>query len=109
MDANSQEKIGRLQLFEQQLQQFSMQKQQFQTQLFEIESALAESEKTEHAYKIVGNLMVAADKKTLKTELEQKKEIVNLRITNIEKQEKKIQEDAKKLQEEVLGGMKEKK
>ncbi|MBN1644848.1 prefoldin subunit [Candidatus Woesearchaeota archaeon] len=106
MDKTSQEKIGKLQLFEQQLQQFALQKQQFQTQLFEIESAITESEKTEKAYKIVGNLMILSDKKTLKKELEQKKEIINLRIKNIEKQEKNIQENAKKLQEEILGKLK---
>lgn len=106
MDKSEQEKIGKLQLLEQQLQQFALQRQQFQTQLFEIESALTESEKTEKAYKIVGNLMVVTDKETLKKELEQKKEIVHLRIKNIEKQEKRIQEDVKKLQEDILGKMK---
>lgn len=106
MDKTTQEKIGKLQLMEQQLQQFAMQKQQFQTQLFEIESAITESSQTTKAYKIVGNIMIAADKEELKKELTQKKEIVALRIKTIEKQENKIKDEAKSIQEQVMGQMK---
>ena len=106
MDKTTQEKIGKLQLMEQQLQQFAMQKQQFQTQLFETESAITESGSTTKAYKIVGNIMIATEKEELKKELTQKKEIIELRIKNIEKQENKIKEEAKTIQEEVLGKMK---
>lgn len=106
MDKTTQEKIGKLQLMEQQLQQFAMQKQQFQTQLFEIESAITESAQTTKAYKIVGNIMIAADKEELKKELTQKKDIVSLRIKTIEKQENKIKDEAKSIQEQVMGQMK---
>jgi prefoldin beta subunit len=106
MDKTTQEKIGKLQLMEQQLQQFALQKQQFQTQLFEIESAITESAQTTKAYKIVGNIMIAADKEELKKELTQKKDIASLRIKTIEKQENKIKDEAKSIQEEVMGQMK---
>jgi len=101
-----QESIGRLQLLEQNAQAFAMQKQQFQNQLFELESALKELETTSTAYKIVGNIMVATKKEDLTKELQQKKEIIELRIKNIEKQEGQIKDKAKKLQEEVLGSLK---
>lgn len=102
----AQEKIQRMQLIEQNLQQLLMQKQQFQSQLFEFESALSEIEKTKQAYKIVGNIMVASDKETLKKDLAEKKELAELRVNNIEKQEQQLKDRAKKLQEEILSTLK---
>jgi len=72
-DKETKETISRLQIMEQNLQALGMQKQQFSTQLFEIDSALKELDKTETAYKIVGNIMVSANKDTLQKELTQKK------------------------------------
>ncbi len=100
------ENLHKLQLMEQSLQQFLLQKQTFQAQLMEIESALNELSKTDKAYKIVGNIMVSSNKDELKKDLESKKEIISLRIKNLEKQEEKIKENASKLQEEIIKGMK---
>ena len=91
---------------EQNLQQFILQKQQFQTQLIEITSALEELEKTDQAYKIVGNIMVLTKKDKLKKELESKKEMLDLRIKTIEKQEKVIKEKMQKMQAEVMEKLK---
>ena len=102
----NQEKIQQLQLIEQNLQGFLSQKQQFQAQLFELENALKELSATKQAYKIVGGIMVASDKDELKKDLTQKKEIIELRITSIEKQEKQFQEKAKSIQHEVIASMK---
>ena len=98
----TEQKISQLQLFEQSLQSILAQKQQFQMQQVEIESALGELDKTQAAYKIVGNIMVASDKEDLKKDLSSKKEIVNLRLKTLEKQENQIKERAEKLQAEVL-------
>lgn len=100
------EDIQQLQLMEQSLQQFLMQKQAFQSQLMEVESALNEIEKTDQAYKIVGNIMVSSDKPTLKKDLESKKEVLSLRIKNLEKQEEKIKANASNLQSEIMKDMK---
>lgn len=108
MSEQAQESIGRLQMIEQQVQTMSMQKQQFQTQLFEIENALKELKTSKTAYKIVGNIMVLSDKDKLEKDLTQKKEIIDLRITNIDKEEKKLKEKAKTLQEELLSTLKKK-
>lgn len=102
----TQETIGKLHTMEQHLQTILMQKQQFQTQLFEMENALKELETTETAYKIVGNIMVGANKKNLTEELSQKKELVEMRIKNLDKQEKQLKEKAESLQKEVLGAIK---
>ena len=95
-------KINQLQLFEQGMQTILAQKQQFQMQLVEIESALNELNKSDTAYKIVGNIMVASDKEDLKADLKSKKDIVDLRLKTLEKQENQIKEKAEKLQAEVL-------
>jgi prefoldin beta subunit len=101
-----QESLQRLQLLEQNVQALALQKQQFQTQIFEIESALKELETAPTAYKIIGGIMVSSTPETLKKELNQKKELLELRLQNIEKQEKQIRERAKKLQEDLLASMK---
>ena len=107
MADETQEKIQKLQLLEQNMQQFLMQKQQFQAQLVEIDSALGEVDKTENAYKIVGNIMVASNKEDLKKDLQSKKEVAELRLKTLEKQEGQIKEKAEKLQAEVLKKIKE--
>ena len=102
----TQESISKLQLIEQNVQTLLMQKQQFQGQLFELESALKELEKTDEAYKIVGNVMIKTDKTALKAELSSKKEIIDLRLKNIDKQEKQMKDKAEALQKEVMGKLK---
>jgi len=102
----TEQKINQLQMFEQSLQNFLLQKQQFQVQLVEVDSALNELNGTEKAYKIIGNIMVESDKNELKAELQSKKEMLELRIKTMEKQEIQIREKAGKLQSEVLNKMK---
>ena len=102
----TEQKIGQLQMFEQGLQNFLGQKQQFQVQLVEVESALSELDNTDKAYKIVGNIMVETDKNELKSELQSKKEMLELRIRTMEKQETQVRERASKLQSEILKNIK---
>ncbi len=98
----TEQKIGQLQMYEQSLQSFLGQKQQFQIQLVEVESALSELQNTNKAYKIVGNIMVEADSNELKADLQSKKEMLELRIKTMEKQEAQVRERASKLQSEIL-------
>lgn len=101
------DKVEQLQMIEQNLQNFLVQKQNFQMQLMETDSALEELSKAEKAYKIVGGIMVASNKENLSMELEKKKEMMELRIKSIEKQEEMLKNKSKNLQEEVLKGLKE--
>ncbi len=101
------EDLKQFQILEQSLQAVHMQKQQFHAQLIEIESALVELSKSSTAYKIVGNIMVASKKEDLKRDLEEKKEVFSARMKVLEKQEQKYQEEAGKLQKELVKGMKE--
>tara|TARA_Y100000310_G_C20704099_1_gene833164 strand:+ start:19697 stop:20044 length:348 start_codon:yes stop_codon:yes gene_type:complete len=102
MNPETEKKIGQLQMYEQSIQQFLAQKNQFQSQLMEVDSALAELKKTDTAYKIIGNIMVLSEKDDLKKDLDSKKEMLELRIKTMEKQESQVKEKTSKLQSEIL-------
>ena len=99
----TQEKIAQLQLFEQNMHSFSSQKRSIQSQMVEIDNALKELDTAKgEIYKIVGPAMFHSEKETLGKDLKEKKDILDLRIKSFEKQEKAIEEKAKKLQAEVM-------
>ena len=102
----SSEKINQLQLLQQNIQTILAQKQQLQSQLVELDSALTEIGKTEKSYKILGNIMVAASKDNLSKELSEKKEIVEVRLKNFQKQEERLKKDIEELQKEVVSELK---
>lgn len=97
-----QEKIGQIQLINQNLENFSAQRQQFQLQQTEIETALSEIENSNTAYKIIGNIMVLSNKDALAKELKERQEMLNIRISTIEKQEEKFRNKIEDLQKEVM-------
>jgi len=97
--------IAQLQLLQQNLQNILIQKQQFQKQLVEVNSALQETESSEITYKILGNIMVATNKDELQKELKEKKELLDLRLKNFEKQETNLKEKTEELQKKVMAGM----
>ena len=99
------EGIQRLQVMEQNVQALGMQKQQFQAQLFEVDGALKELETSSSGYKIIGGIMISTDKFALRSELEGKKEVLEVRVQSLEKQEKQLHDKLKKLQEEVLSSV----
>lgn len=105
-DKEHEEKIEQLQLLEQNLQSFLVQKQQFQMQLSEVTSALENLKDSKKTYKIIANVMIDAKKEDLEKELKQKKEMLEIRLKNLEKQEESIREKSQKLQKEILGSMK---
>ena len=106
MEADIQNKINQLSMLEQNVQNFAIQKQQFQAQLLEIESAEKELEGSDQSFKIIGNIMVAKKKEELINDISEKKELLQKRISTIEKQEDKLKEKAEALQKEVLSEMK---
>ncbi|MBT4804707.1 prefoldin subunit beta [Candidatus Woesearchaeota archaeon] len=96
------EKIQQLQLIQQNLQNVAMQKQQIQNQLLELNSALNELESTDKAYKIVGKIMLSASKEDLVKDLNEKKEVADVRLKNFTKQEETLQKSIDDLQKEVM-------
>jgi len=95
-------KVNQLQLLQQNLQNILIQKQQFESQLIEVNSALVELENTDKAYKILGKIMVSTKKEDLSKDLNDKKEIFDLRIKNLIKQEESIKKNIQEVQKEVL-------
>lgn len=102
MDKDTQEKITKLQMMEQNMQNLLAQRQQFTTQLAEIEGAVKELDTKEPVYKLVGNILVKSEPSRLKEELSQKKELVELRIKSLEKQENQMRDRSAQLKEEVM-------
>lgn len=101
-DNETEAQISELSMMEQAFQNLSMQKQNFQVQLAEVESALEELSTTEKAYKIIGSIMIAADKEALRSELSSKKEILAIRVKTLEKQENDFRQKTSELQKKVI-------
>lgn len=102
---NSQIRVEELSLIDQSLQNLLMQKQVFQMELIETTNALEELKKLksdEDVFKIVGSLMVKANKEETEKELTKKRDLINLRITSIEKQEEDLKKKLLLVREEVL-------
>ena len=106
LQKEAQEKIQELQQIEQNLNNFGSQRQNFQMQLIELENALKEVALVPTAYRIIGNVMVSSPREDIVADLTSKKEVAELRIRTIERQEEKLREKASQIQKEVLASMK---
>jgi prefoldin beta subunit len=99
-----QERLLRLQQQQQTLQRVLTQKQQLELEVTEIEQALSELEKTADdvtIYKSIGSLLVKSGRSKVTTELDERKEILNMRITVMNKQEERLRGQIKDLQAKV--------
>lgn len=106
MDKNN--AFQQLQMMEQNMQVLMSQKQQFTMQQAEIDAAANELGKNpDHAFKIIGNIMVSTNKDTLLADMKSKKEVLTLRIQSLDKQESKLKEKAKELQDLILSELSE--
>jgi len=96
-----QERLLRLQQVQQSLQSVLTQKQQLELELTETDQALSELATLDEAatiYKSIGSLLVKAEKAKVTTELTERKELLNTRITVLGKQEERLRTQAKDLQ-----------
>jgi prefoldin beta subunit len=102
MDEKARQKIQDLQILEQNLQSLLMQKQNNSLELSETSNALSEISKTKDSvYKMVGSIIISVDRTKTISELEEKKKLLELRNSSIEKQEKSIESRAIELQTEI--------
>lgn len=102
-EKDKEQKIQEMQILDQNLQGLLLQKQAFQMELSETQSALKEIEKSgEEIFKIIGQLMIKTDKKSIKEELSNKENLLNLRVKSLEKQETSFAEKLENLRKEVL-------
>lgn len=100
-DVNVQE----LQKLEQAIISSSSQIRSFRSQLLEIESAINALDSSEKSYKIIGNIMVSSTKEDLAKDLDAKKELIETRLSALEKQEKKLRDSFKERQEAFIEKM----
>jgi len=100
------QKLQEMQVLEQRLQNSILQRQSFQMELAETASALKELEKSgDEVFKIIGQLMIKAEKGKIKEELSGKEKILELRIKSFEKQENSLAEQLEKLRDEITQEM----
>jgi prefoldin beta subunit len=96
-----QERLLRLQQLQQTLQSVLAQKQQVELELAEIGQASTEVEKlTDDAviYKPAGSLMIRSEKAKITSELNERKDLLNTRVTILTKQEERLRGQLKDLQ-----------
>lgn len=97
-----QEAFEQLQYYEQSLQQILSQKQQLQIEHAEVENATKEVTATKGTiFKIIGGIMVQAQREPLLIELEERMKQVTSHLEAVQKQEKKIMEEAHKVRQEL--------
>ncbi|MDH5459568.1 MAG: prefoldin subunit beta [Candidatus Bathyarchaeota archaeon] len=96
-----QERLLRLQQLQQTLQSVLAQKQQVELELTEIEQASSELQKLADdtvIYKAIGSLLVKAEKTKVTADLNERKELLNMRTAVLGKQEERLRGQLKDLQ-----------
>lgn len=96
-----QERLLRLQQLQQTLQSILVQKQNVELELTEIEQSTNELQKlAEDAtiYKAVGSLLVKSEKAKVTSDLNDRKELLNVRVNVLGKQEERLRGQLKDLQ-----------
>ena len=99
-----QEQVGRLQQLQQNLQSIMLQKQHLESEHLETERALELLQKAsddDTVYKTAGSILVKSTKSTLVSELGEKKELTNTRLTVLTKQEVRLKENLKEAETKI--------
>jgi prefoldin beta subunit len=98
------EQLARLQQLQQNLQAIMMQKQQVEIEKVETERALDELKKTtseDIVYKLAGPLLVKSNREVLIKDLDEKKELTNTRLVVLGKQESRVKENLKEVENKI--------
>jgi prefoldin beta subunit len=98
------EQVSRLQQLQQNLQAIMMQKQQLEVEMVETDRGLQELKKTnpdDAIYKNAGSVLIKSKKEDVLKELEEKKELSNTRIMVLGKQEARVKENLKEVENKI--------
>src|ERR687885_2263758 len=98
------EQVARLQQLQQNLQAIMMQKQQVELEVVETDRALEEIKKTgveDVVYKSAGPLLIKSKKDDVIKELEEKKELSNTRVMVLTKQETRVKDNLKEVENKI--------
>jgi prefoldin beta subunit len=96
-----QERLLRLQQLQQTLQSILGQKQQVEIEVTEIDQALSELQKLADdavIYKATGSLLFKSEKARVTVELTERKELLNMRVSILGKQEERLRSQLKDVQ-----------
>jgi prefoldin beta subunit len=98
------EQVARLQQLQQNLQAIMMQKQQVELEVVETDRALEEIRKAgieDVVYKSAGPLLIKSKKDDVTKELEEKKELSNTRLMVLTKQETRVKDNLKEVENKI--------
>ena len=98
------EQLVRFEQLQQNLQAILVQKQQVEVESVEVEKALAELTKMGSdgiVYKSAGSLLVKVNKDDIQKELQERKDLANTRSAVLAKQEQRVRESAKEVQNKI--------
>lgn len=98
------EQVSRLQQLQQNLQAIMMQKQQLEVEMVETDRALEELKKAgadDAVYKNAGSVLIKAKKEEVTKELEEKKELSNTRAMVLGKQEARVKDNLKEVENKI--------
>jgi prefoldin beta subunit len=95
----AQNTLAQAQAYQQQAQNILIQKENISLQLAEINNALGELEKTTETeiFKMSGPVLIKSTKSSVKKELSEKQELLNLRLKTLEKNERKLREELEEI------------
>lgn len=99
-----QQRLLRLQQRQQTLQAVLTQKQQLELDLAQVEQALSELETLDDSaviYKSIGSLLVKSERPKVASELNERKDLLNMRINVLGKQEERLRSQVKDLQQKL--------
>ena len=99
-----QDAVNRLQQVQNQLQGVVLRKQQYEAELREVERAISELEKMSSdvkVYKNVGVFLVLTNRDEALQELKDRKELLELHIKTLAKQESMLRDQLEKLRDEI--------
>jgi prefoldin beta subunit len=102
--AQLQEQLAQLQQLQQTLQVIASQRQQVEMELADTDRALEELKgiaANGTVYKSVGSILVKKDQSSVEKDLNERKELLNVRASVLGKQENKTREKLKSLQQQV--------
>ena len=103
------EQLERYEQLQQNLQSVLVQKQQIDLEIIEINKALEELNKSADdvkVYKSAGTVMVSSNKADVVKNLTESKDLSNTKITVLNKQEERLKESLKEVQEKLDEAMK---
>lgn len=98
----AQQLLEQAQMYQQQLQNLVAQKEALNMQTTEIQKALTELSTTkDDVYKVAGPILIKSDLESVKKELGDKLDFINLRVKTLEKSEKRLKEQFEEISQKL--------